>query len=170
MDAELEVISPPENATEFTVNGKVYRRSTSLSTQRYGWMRFLQQELEYGLDAVDAFKANKKAFELLNQQKFAEAAVLIHANMTGAAKIADRSPSAMIKLFCLFWNTEGEDKRIMTEDLMAEKVKDIEGLDISFVFRSAASSVPGLLAAYKLASLASSGAENQIQPSELTTA
>jgi hypothetical protein len=168
MDAELEVISPPAGATEFTVGERVYRKSQSLSARRYAIMERLQQEMLNGRDPVEVFKNNKTAFELLNKQQFAQAAVLIHANMTGAARIADMDPSPAIRMFCLFWNYEGEDKKGMTDDQMREKVEDMQGVDVGFLFREAASSVPGFLAAYRLALEASSNEENPKPGSEPT--
>jgi len=154
---ETEVICPPEGATEFQVNGRTYRRSNSLSTRRYALMEYYRQALQYGSDPVEVFQTNRKAYELLNKQEFANAAVLIHGNMTAAARIADamRDPIThahpMVKLFCLFWNYEGEDKQGMDDEQMEMKVSDMLGVDVGFVFRQAVSAVPGLLAAYRLA-------------------
>ena len=166
---DLEVIKPPDRATSFVVNGKTYRKSETLSTRRYAMMEALRQEMLNGRDPVQVFQDNKRAFDLLNKQQFGEAAVVIHANMTGAARIADYDPHPAVKMFCLFWNYDGEDKRGMSDELMEEKLKDMEGVDIGFVFREAASSTPGFLAAYRLALEASSADQSRDQGNEQTT-
>ena len=160
MDPALEVITPPEGCTEFVANGKTYRKSASLSARRYQWMENIRQEMQYGRDPVEVFQTNKQVFELLNKQQFAHAAVLVHGNMTGAAFIADRATHPAVKLFCLFWNYDGEDRKIMTDDLMAEKCADMDGVDVGFLFQQAVSNAPGLLAAYRLALEHSSNGES----------
>lgn len=166
---DLEVIKPPDRATSFVVNGKTYRKSDTLSTRRYSLMENYLQELLNGRDPVQVFQDNKRAFELLNKQQFAEAAVIIHANMTGAARIADFDPHPAYKIFCLFWNYDGENKKTMTDELMDEKLKDMEGVDHNFLFYEAARSAPGFLAAYRLALEASSPSQSRDQESEPTT-
>jgi hypothetical protein len=51
----------------------------------------------------------------------------------------------------LFWNYEGEKVATMTEELMSEKVADMEesGIDFGYFFDQALSTVPGLLSAYR---------------------
>lgn len=151
MDATLEIITPPKDCTEFVVNGKTYRKSGSLSAQRYRWMESIRQEMLYSRDPVEVFQQNKRAYELMNKMQFAEVSVILHTNMTAAAHIADQLPHPLVKMFCLYWNFDGEDRKIMTDDLMAEKVADMDGVDSDFLFLSAATNAPGFLAAYRLA-------------------
>lgn len=140
----------PAGATSFTANGKMYHKSESVSFNRHKWLSKLQVELSYGTTVDQLFESQKKQYELLNKQKFADAAVLAHNTMKGIASIADdRAPVAM-KLALLFWNYEGEDVRFMTNELMAEKLADMEqeGVDAGFFFAQALSCVPGFISAY----------------------
>lgn len=162
MDQEVkEVTTPSDNATQFTANGKVYRKALTLSFNRYGWMEQLRAEMGDGRDPVVQFKSLKTAYELLNKQQFADSAVTIHTAMTNMARIADRDPHPAFKMAMLFWNYEGEDTRRMTPELMAEKLNDMDegGIDHAFLFRQAVSNAPGLLAAYRASIEAFSGQE-----------
>lgn len=154
MDTAVDV-SPkviPNDATTFEAGGKVFHKASGLSLNRYGWMEDLNVELGYGRNPMDLFKDHKAAFQQLNKQEFAEAAVSLHYAMTGIARIADREPHAAVKMCMLFWNYEGEDVKTMTDDLMAEKIELVtkEGFDAAFFFTQALSNAPGLLAAYRL--------------------
>ena len=138
--------------------GRKYHKADSVSAHRYGWMERLNAELAYGRSVEELFHGDKRAFEELNKQQFAQAAVSIHNNMAGLAKIADNVPHAAFKLCMLFWNYEGEQVGTMTDELMREKVDDVmkSGVDHAFFFVQAASNVPGFLAAYRSLSPASS--------------
>jgi hypothetical protein len=155
MEQELkwtpEPVTIPDNATSFVANGKTYHKASNLSFQRYGWMEALNLEVGYGRTVEQVFKEQRIAFDLLNGQKFAEAAVAIDSSMRGIAAIADGRVHPMMKLTLLFWNYEGENVRTMTEDLMNEKIADMEasGIDFSFFFGQALSTAPGLLSAYR---------------------
>jgi hypothetical protein len=141
----------PDSATSFEANGKTYHKASSVSFQRYGWMEALNLEVGYGRTVEQVFKDQRIAFDLLNGQKFAEAAVAIDSSMRGIAAIADGRVHPLMKLTLMFWNYEGEDVGIMTEDLMNEKVADMEasGIDFRFFFGQALSTAPGLLSAYR---------------------
>lgn len=155
-------VQVPDNATSFTANGKTYVKSSSISFQRYGWMERLNLEVAYGRTVEQVFADQKRAFELLNAQKFAEAAVSIDTSMRGIAGVADGRVHPVMRLCLLFWNREGEDVAIMTDELMASKVADMEasGIDFSFFFGQALSTVPGLLSAYRQLTEGFSGASS----------
>lgn len=155
MDAELKWSPDPKTvepgARSLIANGRTYHKADSISAKRYGWMERLNVELAYGRDPGEMFAGHKRAFDLLNKQHFAEAAVAIHDQMSGIGKIADGREATAVRLTMLFWNYEGEDVKDMTEELMQEKVNDMmeEGIDIRFFFEQAVSTAPGLLAAYR---------------------
>lgn len=139
------------NATSFEANGKTYHKANSVSFQRWGWMERTQVELMYGRTPKEVFDSQKQAFDLLNKGKLAEAAVAIDGSMRGIAQVADGRLHAAFRLMLLFWNYEGEDVSIMTDELMEEKVEDMEasGIDVQFFFGQAFSNVPGLPDALK---------------------
>lgn len=146
---EVRVLDP--NTTEFEANGKTYRKSQHISFARYGLMEEYNLELGYGSTVQDLFNAQKQQYALVNQQKFADAAVSLHNSMAGIARIASGDVHAMFKQCALFWNYEGEDIRYLKEELLAEKLTDWaeSGIDAAFFFGQAVSNVPGLLAAWR---------------------
>lgn len=163
MDTELAWSPNPKmpgaSDTSFTANGKVYHRAEGISFNRHKWLSKMQVELGYGQSVEEFFAGQQEQYDLLNRQKFADAAVSIHNSMKGIASIADdRAPTAM-KMTMLFWNYKGEDVRTMTDELMAEKLSDmeIEGISSGFFFDQAFSCVPGLLGAYRSLNGASTG-------------
>jgi len=154
MDAELGWDPNPKrippDAKSFMANGREYFKAESVSNQRYLWLQELQVELGYGQTIEDFFAEQRKQYELVNQQKFADAAVSLHNSMNGIRNIADRKPTVAMRIMALFWNYKGEAVGVMTNELMEEKVADweAEGIDIRDFFREALSVVPGLLSAY----------------------
>lgn len=153
-----EPVTIAPDARTFEANGRTYHKADSISAMRWKWMEMLNVELAYGRNPGEMFAGCRKAFDLLNKQQFAEAAVAIHDQMSGLAKIADGREHVVIRLTMLFWNYEGEDTRTMTDELMERKVDDVmkAGIDIGFFFSQALSNAPGLLAAYREHSQASS--------------
>lgn len=146
---EVRVLDP--NVTSFEANGKVYRKSNYVSFARYGLMEQFNLEIGYGSTVQDMFQEQQKVFDLLNKQKFAEAAVATYNSMSGIARIADGVAHPMFKQCALFWNWEGEDVRYLTDETLATKLEDwaAAGIDSAFFFGQAVSNVPGLLAAYR---------------------
>ena len=162
MGNELVTVSP--NATTITGrSGKVYRKSESLSFARYGMMEKLNVELSYGRTVHEMFQAMKESFELLNNPKggVADAAVKIHYAMMGIARIADGRDHPAASLCMLFWNTEDEDQGTITPEDLSAKVDDVSHIDVAFFFGQAVSNVPGLLAAYREITGASSPDEER---------
>lgn len=150
-------------------SGKVYRKTDNLPFCRYGKMEALSIEMAYARSVQDLFASQKRAYELLDKQKLADAAVEMHNCMMGAARVADGKPHPAAMLCMLFWNNEDEDKAITDEQLL-EKVADVSHMDASFFFVQAAISVPGLLAAFKARSRDFSEALEGLQSaSEQTT-
>lgn len=156
-------MNPGQGATSFEANGKTYRKASSIAFARFPWLRKLQVDFSYGHSAEELFNGDKKAFELLNAGKNAEAAVALHYNMQGYADIANERHSIASQLMALFWNHDNEDTRYMSDELMAEKMADWEmaGLDLQFVFQQALSAVPALLNAFKQNSGGSSSASTE---------
>ena len=143
-------VKVPENATSFEANGRTYRKSDSLSMRRYLWYQRISAELAIGLGVHDMVSKARTAFDLINKLKFAEASVSLHELIAGYADInEDRYPAAM-RMTLLFWNHEGENVADMSEELMAEKIADMEeaGIAAGFFFVQALTSVHGLVSAY----------------------
>lgn len=162
MDTELKwspnpVIIAPD-ARSFQANGRTYHKADSISAKRYGWMERENVKLAYGRNPGELFQGYKTAFELLNKMKFAEASVSLFDQMKGIGDIADGREHPAIRITMLFWNYEGEQVGSMSEELMQEKVNDVmeAGIDVGFFFAQAVSNAPGLLAAYREHSQASS--------------
>lgn len=140
----------PEGARSFVANGRTYHKAEGLSMRRYLWYQRLSVELATGMGVSDLHAKTREAFDLINKLKFAEASVALHEGLAGYADInEDRYPAAM-RMTLLFWNAEGEDIADMSEEIMAKKITDMEeaGIDASFFFVQALTSVHGLVSAY----------------------
>lgn len=147
--SELKVIPP--DAKSFMANGKEYFIEGGLSFER--WMEQQQLDPEIGLNATfdGFFKSVKKVYGHLNSREgLADAAVDCHNIMAGIASLDRSRTPSILKLCALFVNTKDEDRTIITEAMVAEKVKDwsVEGIEVASFFRLALGSIPGFLSAY----------------------
>lgn len=135
---------------EFVANGTTYRIAQSLSYDRWKDMQLLEVELGYGASVAELNKGLGEAFDLLNKQKFAEAAVRISALRTGLAALSDDRIPTILQLCCLFVNRKDEDIRTITPELIRSKVDDwrAEGIDIVNFFTWALAVLPGFMRAY----------------------
>jgi hypothetical protein len=127
---------------EFEANGKKYFIESSLSFERYLQYQKLQIELAFEPGFYGVFEAMKKGYELCNNQKFADLAVLLHNTMAGIATVDQRRIPAL-DLCALFINKEDEDRAIINDDMIKQKINDwqAEGLDILPFFQLAMDSI-----------------------------
>ena len=103
---------------------------------------------------INPFKSMHKKhwelWELLNQMKFAEMAVILNNLLNGNAKLEEMEPTAL-KICSLFINTKDEDRTIWNADLCSNKINDwkLEGYDMQDFFRLALGTVDGYADIYK---------------------
>lgn len=134
---ENQVKQIPNDGTPFQANGKTYHVSNELSIDRWIKMQSLQIELGFGVEFEEMQKNWFKVIEFANKSKFTDIAVMAHNMVNGVSKAYSREP--MILKFCaLFFNVEGEDTGIITDEMISAKIEDwrTEGLGIDgfFVF------------------------------------
>lgn len=137
-------------AGTFQANGVNYTIEGALTIERYAELQILEKEMGYGVTFKGMFERLQNAYNLLNKQKFADAAVVINDIIRGVAKVQEREPT-VLKICALFINADGEDRRALTEDMVNKKIADwkTEGIDMRDFFTVASNSVNGYLDVYR---------------------
>lgn len=150
---ELKKIDP--SLGFFQANGKTYKIEKSLSIERYSFYQRFEIELGYGSSFQDLYGAMSNAYNLLNQGKMADASVALYNAMRGFAELEKKEPH-VLKYCALFINTDDEDRRVITDDMISAKIKDWqeEGLEVASFFQLALNSIPGFIEAYRSSSQA----------------
>ncbi|MES2395675.1 MAG: hypothetical protein V4549_06715 [Bacteroidota bacterium] len=143
-------------AGSFKANKVEYFIETSISFSRFKMFQKLQIEAGYGIGFYELFESLKKIYDLCNDKKFADIAVLTHNTLRGIKDIDER-PNAALQLCALFMNTKDEDRKIINDDIVNKKIADweAEGLDIMPFFQVATSSMKNFWQAYGEISLSS---------------
>jgi len=138
---------------KFTANGKTYHIRKSMSFDRYRMYEKLQIEVGYGANFKQIYDNVKAAYDLVNKSEFANTAVKLHNILAGIKTIESRQIPAL-RICALFINAEGEDEKVITEEMIDEKIADweAEGYDIFPFFQLAINSIPDFSLAYKVLS------------------
>lgn len=138
---------------KFTANGKTYHIRKSMSFDRYRMYEKLQIEVGYGANFKQIYDNVKAAYDLVNKSEFANTAVKLHNILAGIKTIESRQIPAL-RICALFINADGEDEKVITEDMIDEKIADweAEGYDIFPFFQLAINSIPDFSLAYKVLS------------------
>lgn len=141
---ELKTLSSATKS--FEANGKKYTVSEKISVERFIQYEKLVPELTFGLSFEQIYSNLRKAFELLNKQKFADSSVVIHNIMNGISSIEDekRAHPALL-MASLVINRQDEDVRVYDEFIALDKINDwqLEGLDMLGFFDLSLSSIQG---------------------------
>lgn len=134
----------------FIANGTEYFFETRLGITRFCEFQILEKELAYAMTFKSMHKKHWEMWELLNQLKFAELAVILNNLLNGNVKLEEMEPTAL-KICSLFINTKDEDRTSWNADLCSKKVNDwkIEGYDMQDFFRLALGTVDGYADIYK---------------------
>lgn len=128
-----ELISVDSKAPSFTANGKTYLAERKISIARKVECDKLLIEVTGGGNMGENFSDWKKVYELCNDKKFADIAVLAHNRMEGVKKWQDRH-DPVLALCALFINEENEDRRIVSDELIKGKIADWEKEGIEYAF------------------------------------
>jgi len=138
---------------KFTANGKTYHIRKSMSFDRYRMYEKLQIEVGYGANFKQIYDNVKAAYDLVNKSEFANTAVKLHNILAGIKTIESRQIPAL-RICALFINADGEDEKVITEEMIDEKIADweAEGYDIFPFFQLAINSIPDFSLAYKVLS------------------
>lgn len=129
-------------------SGAEYFIEMSMNTERFKEFEKLTAHVGFGIDFKGIFDKLKELYELLNKQKFADAAVMTHNLMHGIKKNLDNRAHPAMLLLTLFVNKKDEDRSVWTEDIAAAKVEDWVEYDVQDFFSLAVNLVPGLMTAY----------------------
>lgn len=138
------------NAGSFEANGETYYIEGGFTIARYAEFQILEKEMGYGLTFKSMYEKHEKLYQLVNKQKFADAAVLLNDVMRGIAKLNEREPT-ILKVCALSINTAGEDRTTITQDLINKKIADWkkEGIDMRDFFSVASSLINGFSEIYR---------------------
>lgn len=158
---ELRILDP--QAREFEANGQKYRIAQTISYDRWIDLQRTELELSFGISTKDIASGLKEAYQKLNKQEFADAAVTIHNLMMGITTINDGRAPAVLRMAALFINREGEDTKTITEEIIQAKIADwsAAGIDMVSFFRLALGCIPGFIDAYSSLSQGSSQQKSQ---------
>jgi len=134
----------------FNCQGRKFYIRDSLSFNRYRELQKIVLEFGYSATFVDIFKNLRIAWDYLNSQKNAEAAVVLHNIMYGIKSLEEKHDPAL-RLCALFINEEGEDETVFDEGKMSEKIDCwAKEYAVTPFFQLAASLVPNWINAYKI--------------------
>lgn len=136
-------------ANEFEANGKTYFIESAMPVARFMEFEILQLELAQAMTIEQVYKKFDDLYKMLNQQRFADCAVMINGLRDNAIKRQEREPT-VLKLCALFMNTHEEDRTVYNNDVIVKKIADWkeEGIDMRDFFAFAFNTVPGLAAIY----------------------
>ncbi len=147
---ELRVIDI--NAKEFTSEGRVFRKTDSLSFNRYRELQRLSIEFGFSRSFIDLWKALDKAEDHLNKVQFVDAAVELRNAKISIANLVEKDDPAL-RLCALFFNEADEDVTLYDEGKMKDKIECWgKELDVTPFFNWAASLVKGWMPVYRLTS------------------
>ena len=134
----MNVILPSINDNHFvSASGKKYIVYPSLTTRRFEVFEQMQIEIEYG-SSVSAFRSEvQKAYDKLNEPKFADAATILNNVLNGSSRIENRQPHPLLMICSLFICPEDEDQSKWNEAEAAAKIEDWAGVDIAFFLNCA---------------------------------
>ena len=132
-------------------NGRKYRVSEMISVDRFKQYEKLEPKLTYGVTFEEMFKNIKKAYQAVNEQRFADSAVILHNIMAGIQDVENEQRVHPALIMCaLVINFEGEDSTIYDEAVILGKIDDWqkEGLNMLDFFMLALSSIKGFRETY----------------------
>lgn len=132
----------------FEANGKRYYFEMDISTERFKEYEKLQAEIGFGVDFQTIFDRLKELYKLLNEQKFADSAVVAHNMMTGISRQLNKRINPALQLATLMINTKEEDRSTWSYELAEEKIADWKDYEVQGFFQFAVSLVNGLSDAY----------------------
>lgn len=137
---------------KFTANGKTYFLEPEISIERYKMQNKLELEIGYSTTFKKHYKGLNDLYALLNNMKLVDASIKLRDVMESMNRMDDQNNHHPILKYCtLILNTENEDRRIVDEKVMADKIEDWEkeGIPISCFFVVVLHSVNGLLESYR---------------------
>ena len=135
----------------FEANGKTYQVTQHISIDRFIEFERLQAHVGFGIDFKNIYEKLGKAYEHMNKNKLADAAVIIHNLANGIGENLEKREHPILNMCALFINRDDENAGVLDEDLMEAKIKDWkeEGYAMDDFFSLAFNFVDGFIPAYK---------------------
>jgi hypothetical protein len=135
---------------EFTANGRRYTICQTFTIERYAIYQKLERELGYGMTFKSMFDRVNLALAQLNKMKLVDAIVTLNDLQRGMSIIEEKEPH-VLRVCALVFNRDDEDVRVITEDMITEKIKDwkAEGLEMDGFFRYALLTLDGYKERYQ---------------------
>lgn len=131
---------------QFMANGRKYLIMDWIPIRRFREYEKLSVMLGFNCTFKQMWDNHQKLYAALNQQKFADSAVLCHNIMNGISRLNDEKRQHPALLACaLVIIREEEDITKYEETLMLDKINDwqLEGLDMKDFLELALNSIPG---------------------------
>lgn len=110
----------------FSAGGHTYYVEDALSIERYKAFQKMEIELGFSMKFSELAGKMRNAYDMANQLKLADTAVLIHSMLESATFIAEKKPIALY-VATLFINRSDEDRTSWNLTLAEEKLKDWNG-------------------------------------------
>ena len=145
MAVKLKKLNP--EARSFEAGGKEYFIETQLSISRFHQYQIYEKEAGFGMSFKDMFSNLIKMREELNKVKFVDCAVRLDNLINGMAKLEEKE-HVLLKMCALFMNTKDEDRSIINDDIIAEKIEDWSEYDVNGFFMQALNTVDGFFQIY----------------------
>lgn len=145
-----QLVTPDIKEGFFTANGKKYYLENKISIARKIYSDRLIVEVMSGASPSMMFNDLSKLYNLCNEKKFADIAVSLHNKMHGLKEWNERR-DPILGLCALYLNTEEENRREISEELIKQKIADweAEGIEYGFFSLMAKSLLKELIAIWK---------------------
>lgn len=147
---ETKLLQLKPETTQFTANGKEFVKEGTISITR--WKLFLKLQIKFALGQTpeELIGELRKIYEAGNSRRDGDVCMLARDAMTGVAMIIEGRQPVMLEICALFINRPDENRKVITQDMIDQKIADWEeeGIDVVSFFQFALSSIPGLLAIY----------------------
>lgn len=137
---ELTIL--PVNTREFEANGKKYYVEDDLSITRYKAFQRYELELGISLNFEQLVNQLHDCFRLLNEQEWAQTAVLIYKLIEGTVPLGEKKPYALY-VAALFINSADEKRDEWNETQAKEKLDDWKDIGVNFFLGLALSKCRG---------------------------
>lgn len=135
-----------KDVTSFIANGKTYSLQP-LTIGRLRHFRKLERHFAWGQSFEQDYKEMAEIEHFLNKQDWVSAAVTVRQRRERIAYYKEERDEPALLLCTLFFNCDGEDDTVWSEELGHQKIEDWnkEGLDFRDFFTIAGNLVPGLI-------------------------
>lgn len=128
-----ELKAPDKKEISFMANGKKYLIEAKMSIARKIMCDKIVAEVMKGGTLGEVFNDWKSVYELCNDKKFADIAVMAYNRMEGIKKWEDRYDQVLY-LCAVYINEENEDRRYLSPETIKQKIADWEAEGIEYAF------------------------------------